>query len=385
VLVVATVLAKAMMGSDFEQFLGDAAQWFADQLGLSDIKMAGAAGEIHLEDWLTESIVAPAMSIDWRALGWIGVGVVIYAAIGLMVTIEKSFNAVLRAPEGRQWMSRVTIYWTVLTVSPLVIAMTLGIDRWFQGMASSVSQAEAAGALKWLLRSANVLWSFCATWIFMTVVYKLVPNTTVRLRAAMTGAFVAAVLLEIGKRTLGVYVTRPLTINVLYGSLGLIPLFMFWVYLMWLVVLFGLEVTAILQLFSGRTMEEMERQRRRGPEMIDPAAILGVMEITVERFEAGKPTPPHIVSETTGLPESAVRGMFERLVETGLVHQVERPEAAYVLATPPDKLDAQRVMDIGFALADEMGTHRSALLQHIRDAQRAAVAKSTLAGQSPAV
>jgi membrane protein len=233
VLVVATVLVKAMMGPDqFQTTLTDAAGWTAEQLGIQHFELEASDGTtelVQVELWLRDTIIVPAMKIEWRALGAIGVAVVIYAAIGLMVTIEKSFNAVLRAPEGRSWLWRITVYWTVLTVSPLAIAMLIAIDRWFDGMIKDLAGAEGTAGWQWLLGTSNVVWSFGAIWLFMTAVYKLVPNTTVRLRAALTGAFVAAILLEIGRRTMGAYIGRPLTVNLLYGSLGLIPLFMFWV------------------------------------------------------------------------------------------------------------------------------------------------------------
>ena len=78
-------------------------------------------------------------------------------------------------------------------------------------------------------------------------IYKLVPNTTVTIRSALAGAFVSALLLELGKRFLDLYLGKAFAVSQLYGSLGLVPLFMFWVYLMWLAVLFGLEVCAMLQ------------------------------------------------------------------------------------------------------------------------------------------
>ena len=77
----------------------------------------------------------------------------------------------------------------------------------------------------------------------------------------MFGAFMAAVLLAIGRHVLGAYLENAVSISQLYGSLGLIPLFMFWVYLMWLVILFGLEVSATLQMLHGRTLDKIEQRR----------------------------------------------------------------------------------------------------------------------------
>ena len=119
VLVLGTVLIRAFAG--FEQLEG----WLADlftQLGLDDFQVTGAtesavAGGESISQWLL-GLVGQVQEINIAAIGWVGLLVVIYSAIGLMVTIEKSFNIIYRAPEGRSWPRRLTIYWTVLTLGP---------------------------------------------------------------------------------------------------------------------------------------------------------------------------------------------------------------------------------------------------------------------------
>ena len=73
------------------------------------------------------------------------------------------------------------------------------------------------------------------------------------MNAAMIGAFVAAFLLLIGKESLGLYFTHAVSLHQLYGSIGLVPIFMFWMYLMWLIILLGLQVAAIVQQVSEKT------------------------------------------------------------------------------------------------------------------------------------
>jgi membrane protein len=62
----------------------------------------------------------------------------------------------------------------------------------------------------------------------------------------MIGAFVASLLLLVGKESLGLYFNHAISLKQIYGSLGLVPIFMFWLYLMWLIILLGLQVAAIV-------------------------------------------------------------------------------------------------------------------------------------------
>ena len=129
----------------------------------------------------------------------------------------------------------------MLTTSPLLIIFSTYIDSRFQHL---MGQVQMQG---WLSAAVGAIWTLFAIWLVMFAAYMLFPNTRVRPKPAMIGALAAAMLLEIGKRTMGIYLQNALAIGQLYGSLGLVPLFMFWIYLMWLAVLFGLEVSAVLQ------------------------------------------------------------------------------------------------------------------------------------------
>ena len=66
----------------------------------------------------------------------------------------------------------------------------------------------------------------------------------------MIGAFIATIMLLAGKGTLVLYLSHAISLRQLYGSIGLVPVFMFWLYVMWLIILLGLQVTAILQQVS---------------------------------------------------------------------------------------------------------------------------------------
>ena len=378
VLVVGTMIVRAIGG--FDQLVEQLGEFFTS-LGLGDYQMSAAGGAAvaegqSLKDWLLD-LVRQVEGVNLAAITWVGVFVLIYSAVSLMVTIEGCFNSIVRAPEGRSWLKRLPIYWTVVTIGPAAIALSMYVDSRFNDF--------IAEQVAWwgVLKAAPVLWSFAATWLVMFAVYKLLPNTPVRTQAALVGALVAAVLLEIGKRTMGAYIGNALSIRQLYGSLGLIPLFMFWVYLMWLVVLFGLEVTATLQSLGGRTLEQIERTRRPTG-LVDPASVLTVMEVIAERFGESTPTTADQIAEMTGLAEATVQLILQRLIEAGLVHRLDREDGAVSLARPPERISGDELIEVGFELADEGGIERKpAILLQLRDAQRALAARATLAGLLP--
>ncbi|MCA9210049.1 MAG: YihY/virulence factor BrkB family protein, partial [Planctomycetales bacterium] len=258
ILVVTTILITNVKGPDV---ILDTVRDVLVAAGLDKLQVGAVPGNeelvgesVTLAQWL-ENLTRQLVNTDMSAVGLVGLAVIIYAAIGLMVTIENSFNIIYRAPDGRPWSRRVPLYWFILTISPIMIGLTTYVNRLFSTWIDSVP------AWNVFLIAAKYAWGFALIWLLIVAVYALIPNSVVKLQPVCVGAFVATLLLWLGKNTFGAYLGNAFAINQLYGSLGLVPLFMFWVYLMWLAVLFGLEVSAILQMLRGRSLNEMDPQR----------------------------------------------------------------------------------------------------------------------------
>jgi membrane protein len=373
VLVVATVAARSLFGDKFQSAITEIIQ----QLGLNEVRIIppsltddGTSEVVGLGTWL-DGIVATASKIDVSTLGWIGIAIVIFSAISLMVTIENSFNQIVRARSGRSWPRRLLVYWCVLTVGPLM----LGVMPWAWGQLSAL--LASLPNWYWLAVTVNVASSLLMFWLFMLVVYLWVPNARVQFKPALIGAVVAAILLEIGKRSLGAYMQNAFSVSSLYGSLGLIPVFMFWMYLMWMFVLFGLEVAAILQALRGRALETMREEELGG--LIDPASIIQVMAAVSKGFQAGDAVSVSDVVTETGIRHEVVELMLERLELRGFLHQVE-PDDRYVLARPPEQIQADALMDVAFDLVDDAAVEQlpTPILDGLREAQRRIAADRSL-------
>lgn len=380
VLVVVMLIVQAFMPlQEFNGLVGKMLAW----AGMTDVTVTvpdGIAAEpqdTSLQVWLTE-LIRQAADTNLKFVGWIGGGVIVYSAISMLVTIETSFNTVYRAPEGRPWSRRVPLYWFLITISPAAIYATTVAHLMVEGWARDFA------GVPWFIEVVHVAWSLTIGWLFWFVVYSLVPNTTVSLQSSAIGALVCAVLLEIAKRSLGAYLSNAFTISQLYGSLGLVPLFMFWVYLMWLFILFGLEVSATLQFLDNRALEEIEK-RRATTGLVEPAAVVSVMEVVAEGFRDGQPMLQRKIADRTGVPEQAVAKIVQELCKSGLLHRIDRDQNTVCLAQSPENVTADRLMDIGYRLADGAGERRiSEFAERLREHQRSLAKSITLESLVPA-
>jgi len=376
VLVVATVVVRALIGIDeFLILVYELLVWAR----LDDVSIllpaGGEAQSQSLAEWLG-NLIGEAASLNLAAVGWIGMAVVVYAALGLLAEVEKTFNIIYRAPEGRSWLRRVPVYWFVLTVSPIMVGMAVWLNN------QIASWMESAAGWQGVPFAIGLLWSCFCGWFFLLAVYMLMPNTTVRFRSAAVGALVGMILLEVGKRLLGVALGNAFSVSQLYGSLGLIPLFMFWVYLMCLALLFGLQVSATLQMLRGRQLEEIER-RREISGLIEPASLITVMELIAHRFHNGLRTTTDEISEAMGISHSAAGEILQRLVQAGLLHRLDHDSDAVCLARSPEQITAVELIEIGFHIIDESGAQRSVFFNRLRTAQRELAERETLAALLP--
>lgn len=380
VLVMAMILVRGIIG--VPEFLR-LAQDMLETAGLQNVTLSrgtapgGVAQTISLQQWL-EMLIGQAGQIDMSAIGWIGFAIIVYAAISILVTIEKSFNTIYRAPEGRPWVRRVPLYWFLITASPLAVSLTAILHGRVEAWAESLSWAP------WFSMSIGFLWSVSVGWLFWFAVYSLVPNSAVHFRSSAIGALVCVVLLEIGKKTLSAYMSNAFSVNPLYSSLGLIPLFMFWVYLMWLAVLFGLEVSATLQFLGDRALEEMET-RRQFAALVEPSIVVSVTQIVGENFQVGQSTTQRQIADRISISEKVVSMIVGELCLAGVLHRLERDQNSVCLAVPPEQVMTDRLLEIGFRLADEGGERWvSSFAAKLRDQQLAIAAKTALVSLLPA-
>jgi len=371
-LVVATVVSRSVLQDRFPAFVRS----IIDELGLGEVSLAATSSDApsNLGTWM-EELVSGASSVNLAALGWVGFVVVAFSALWVLVTIEDGFNHIYRAPGGRSWLRRLLVYWFLLTFPTVLLGAIPVVAARLDALQSTLPEG---GSLATLLDLAV---GTGTTWLLLAMAYLWVPNTRVEVRPALIGAFVGAVLIEAAKHLLGIYTTHALTLNKLYGSLGLIPLFMFWMYLMWMFVLFGLEIASIIQTLRGRGVDVLvgtEGEETR----IEPAIVIRLVRQIAAGFEAGRPATVEDLVQTFRLDTGVVRSLIQRLERAGMVVRLEDPDRI-TLARPAESIDLEEVLAIGFEAAAVGPGDDDPLAGRLRRAQQDAIRGLRLADPIP--
>ncbi|MBC7835479.1 MAG: YihY family inner membrane protein [Phycisphaerales bacterium] len=388
-------LVVLRMFANTEELVKSLVQRIVSFLGLGGIVAQGAAAGTETAgpqpssagDWV-QDLVLKVTKIDFAAIGVVGLLALLYAGLGLLVELERSFNLVYNANRGRSWVRRAQQYWFTVSLGPLFLWASFWVERQFTTRVASLAEV---GGLSISAESSSVLLdglgyaaTVMITWVLLFLIYISVPNTRVRVRPALIGALTAAILWEISKRLFTAYIAYSTGTVTLYGSLALVPLSLMWLYATWLILLSGLAVSYAIQHDALPRITGARGENADQALFVSPTVALDVATLVAAAFEKGKAASITGIMTTARLDERIVRSVLGRLTERDILRRISetgKPDA-YTLARPAEKIAAAEVLEAGYELAPHHatgGAQERTLLENLRRAQVEHASTFTLA------
>jgi membrane protein len=274
-----------------------------------------------------EAVQQHLRSFSQKAAQLTGVGFafLIIVALLLMSNIDKAFNTIWHVRKPRQPLAKFTVYWAILSLGPLLIVVSVGVTSYLVSM-PLLEQAQAVVMVRSkLLSMMPVVISALA----FSLLYSLVPNRSVPMRHALLGGLLAATLFELSKRGFALYVTTFPTYEAIYGALAVVPIFLIWIYLSWLVTLLGAEFTYCLGIYR-EDWRELDRQRG------------GAFLLALRLLDQLRMAQRQGLSMTTRQLQAQINGATEERIEAAL----QCLHLAHLVLKADDK---------GWALARDLG------------------------------
>lgn len=262
-------------------------------------------------------------------LGTVGMLPLFVTVVSLLSNIELSFNDIWGVQKSRTFLQRFQVYWPLITLAPILLGVSLS--------ATSAFEASEFGQIVYSIPGMSFtthLVSVVMTCLFFTFLYKIMPNTRVKVRHAAVGGFVAGGLWLIAENLYAIYASNAITYSALYGSLGAIPLFVIWVYVSWIITLLGAMLTFAIQ--SAKTFEPDRPISMRDREYV----AVRLMMSAAARFQDGEHavTAQELVDEVT-VPPRMARQLLGVLVRHGLLAEtVTDEDVGYVPARPLERI-----------------------------------------------
>lgn len=182
----------------------------------------------------------------------VGVLVLFLSALMMMSAIEDRLNRIWRVKKRRSSIARFLLYWTALTLVPILVVGGLALSSYLFALPILGGATLEPSVKDVLLR----MLPFTTTFVALLLLYTLVPNRRVAFRHALVGALLGACLFEFAKWSFGLYVSTVPSYQQLYGALAVVPIFLIWIFLSWVIVLLGASITASLSSFDYRPLSE---------------------------------------------------------------------------------------------------------------------------------
>ena len=317
-------------------------------------------------------------------LGVTGTLVLIFVAISMLSRIETTFNDIWGVARGRSWFMRIVLYWGVISLTPIlmVVAVGLATGPHLDTTKSLISHMPYIGSF--LFGLSLQLLPIVLLCLSFGAFYKLIPNTRVDWGAALVGGLVGGLLTHANNAISVLYVSRVVSNSKIYGSLGLIPVFMIGLYFAWLLLLFGAQVAYAYQNRSAYLEEkQVESINQRGREFV----ALRLMTLIGQRFVEGA-RPPSIgqLSAQLGIPTRLVRQIMQTLANARLVAETNGTESSYLPVRPLERITCHDILQaLRSGQGQELSTREEPVreevlgeFQKIQEAERQAAGSVTM-------
>jgi membrane protein len=271
-------------------------------------------------------------------LGLTGSILLVFAAISMLSRIEDTFNDIWGVARGRSWFMRIVLYWGVISLAPILLAVALGL-------ATGPHLEQTRKLLTTMPFVGHFVFQFLPPLVIcltFAVFYALIPNTKVHWQAALAGGLAGGILFHLNNVVSVLYVSRVVSNSKIYGSLGLVPVFMIGLYFSWLILLFGAQVAYAYQNRATYFEEkQIENINQRGREFV----ALRLMTCVGQRFARGEPPPSAVaISAALAVPTRLVQQLMQTLSASRLVAEVAGSEPAYLPARPLETITCHDVL-----------------------------------------
>lgn len=275
-----------------------------------------------------------------KGLTTVGMITLVVTSVTTMMIVESAFNMIWRVRKSRPLAQRILVYWAVITLGPLLIGVSLSVSSYVlthSMLASTVANvagaASAASGFASRAMPAMVEWALTGAVLSLsvlafTLLYKYLPNCHVVWRDALVGALCAAIAFELAKRGFGLYIRRIPTYTAVYGAFATIPIFLLWVYLSWLITLFGAMLASALPEIR---LGHFHRVDYAGSDLLDALEILAWLNDAREAGRVG--CTAHELARLQRCGLDTVARLLDKLEASDWIARIQREHDAdrYVL------------------------------------------------------
>jgi membrane protein len=314
------------------------AKGFALDQKLQELLVKEFQTQPEVLNWILNQANSAIQATSGGYIAGIGIIILIWSVMSLLDQIESSFNHIWQINSARPWLRKFTDYLTIMLIAPVFLILSSSMTVFVnQELVDFIAKSSILEFFKPIVGFLFKLAPYLLTWIVLTILFIIMPNTKVRLVPALVSGIIAGTILQI-LQWLYIDLQFGITkLSAIYGSFAAIPLFIIWVQSSWIILLLGAELSFANQNLSRY---EFESEALNVSSYQKRALVLMIMNKISKNFTIGeKPMSSESISKSLKVPVRLVRDILQDLTNSGLVsviHENEHEERLY-----------QPAMDIG--------------------------------------
>ncbi|MDX1824260.1 MAG: YihY/virulence factor BrkB family protein, partial [Thiohalomonadales bacterium] len=292
---------------------------------------------------ITNRIIEFVDNIKVTLLGSVGLALLFYTVVSLMQKIERAFNFTWRVSEHRPFSQRFSDYLTVVLIGPVLIFTALGLTATVEKhqLVQAAMQVEVIGSL---LHFVGRLIPYMLVIGAFTFIYIFVPNTKVKIRAALIGGVVAGILWESVGWGFAAFVVNSTKYTVIYSAFATLIVLLIWLYVSWLILLIGGSVAFYMQYPEQRNLQS--RILRLSNRMKEKLALMIMALIGQNYYQQHEAWTLDKLAKRLKVGNEACGMMVVALEDAGLLIPTADEPPAYLPGHALETLSLQTIVDV---------------------------------------
>lgn len=307
---------------------------------------------------ISRQIVEFIQNMNVGVLGSVGLALLLYTSVSLVQKIEESFNHIWHISQQRSLSERFSRYLSVLLVGPILIFAAIGISASAMSY-TVVRDALAIEPVGQLAEIVSQLMPYVLVITAFTFIYVFVPNTKVLFGPALVGGIVGGVLWHSAGMVFAWFAASSTKYSAIYSGFAILILFLIWLYLSWLILLFGASVAFYRQHPEYVVAESGEpRLSNRMRERL----ALAIMSIISSHYLAGRPPwTIRALTQRMAVPMHTVDIVLDALEEGKLLVRTSDDPPAYLPARDLGAITVRQLLDTVRAAGEDRFINPAAL------------------------
>jgi membrane protein len=284
----------------------------------------------------------------------VGVAVLIFLIVELLGNIENSFNEIWGVREQRRLGRRLSNYLSVLFVAPILFIMSSSVTVFLSTRIAEIAGGMGAlDLLSPLVMHALKVLPYCVVWFLFIFIYIFMPNTKVNWSSGILGGIVAGTIFQVLQWGYIAFQIKVASYGFIYGSFAVLPLFMVWLQVSWLIVLFGAEIS-----FAHQNVEtyQLEPESLGASQSFKRLLALSITQLCIKRFmEGDKPLSATEIANILETPVRLTNQVLYDLVSCRILSESAGKDEKVIFYQPARSLD---MLSINFVITsmDALGS-----------------------------